>query len=257
MGRIAGKVAIVTGGASGLGEATCILFAQEGAKVVIADINEDAGRALQNKITEAGNTAVFIKLDVTKEEQWKKIFEETIKLYGKVNIVVNGAGISFTKDIEETTYEDWQLMMDVNATSVFMGTKYAIASMKDNGENCSIVNISSMEGQVAESIYFAYCAAKAAVCLLTKAAALTCGEKGYKIRVNSVHPGYIRTRMCEIDAEKSGLGEDYFKEALTKHPIGYLGKPIDIAYGNLYLASDESLFVTGSELNIDGGWTCQ
>lgn len=172
--------------------------------------------------------------------------------------MVNNAGVSLGKNIEETTLEDWNWLMGINATGVFLGTKYAIAAMKNNGENCSIINRSSVDGQVAEAGLFAYCASKGAVTLLTKSAALHCGEKGYKIRVNSVHPGYVHTALTEKEAADSGLTpEEYFAKVGKLHPIGYIGKPMDIAYADLYLASDESLFVTGSELTIDGGWTAQ
>lgn len=258
MGRLKGKVAIVTGGALGIGEATSQLFAQEGAKVIIADINEKAGRDLEQRIQKEGHDALFLPLDVAKEESWKNLMEKSIEHYGKVNILINNAGISLGKDIMDTSLEEWNRIMDVNATGVFLGMKYAIEYMKDNGENNSIVNRSSIDGQVGEHDLFAYCASKGAVTVATKAAALACGERGYKIRVNSVHPAYVHTALTEQEAADSGMEpEEYFKAVGAKHPIGYIGRPIDIAYADLYLASDESLFVTGSELNVDGGWTAQ
>lgn len=258
MNRLSGKVALVSGGALGIGAATVELFAREGAKVVILDLNAKAGEALEKKLRDDGLEVMFHALNVSNEEDWKAAFEKSIERYGKVNILVNNAGISLGKDIEETTLDDWNLIMGVNATGVFLGTKYAIAYMKDNGEPCSIINRSSIDGQVGESGLLAYCASKGAVTILTKASALACGEKGYKIRINSVHPGYVHTALTEKEAADAGMAPDaYFKKVGEQHPIGYIGNPIDIAYGDLYLASDESIFVTGSELTIDGGWTAR
>ncbi len=258
MARLDGKVALVAGGSVGIGEASATLFAAEGAKVAVGDVNIDAGNALVKRLCDEGHEAIFVKLDIAKEADWKAAFDAVLQKWGKVNICVNNAGISLGKDIEATTLEDWNLVMGINATGVFLGTKYAIEYMKNNGENCSIVNRSSIDGQIAESGLFAYCASKGAVTILTKSAALCCGEKRYKIRVNSVHPGYVHTALTEKEAADSGMTPDeYFAKVGAMHPIGYIGKPMDIAYADLYLASDESLFVTGSELTIDGGWTAQ
>jgi len=258
MGRLDGKVAMVTGGAMGIGEADCILFAREGAKVMIADVNAEAGKKLEAKIKAEGFEAAFVKLDVSKEEDWVAAMGTAIGKYGKLNILVNNAGVSLGKDIEETTLEDWNHLMGINSTGVFLGTKYAIKTMKANGEDNSIVNRSSIDGQIAEAGLFAYCASKGAVTIMTKSAALAVGEKKYKIRVNSVHPGYVHTALTEKEAADSGMTpEEYFAKVGAQHPIGYIGKPMDIAYADLYLASDESMFVHGSELVIDGGWTAQ
>jgi len=258
MGRLENKVAIVSGGALGIGEATSILFAREGAKVVIADVNEKAGLDLEKRIKAEGNEATFMRLDVSKEADWQQVMDATIAKYGKLNVLVNNAGVSLGKDIEATSLEDWNWLMGINATGVFLGTKYAIKYMKDNGENCSIVNRSSIDGQIAEPGLFAYCASKGCVTILTKSAALACGANKYKIRVNSVHPGYVHTALTEKEAADAGMTPaEYFKKVGDQHPIGYIGKPMDIAYGDLYLASDESMFSTGSELTIDGGWTAQ
>ncbi|MDO4720668.1 MAG: glucose 1-dehydrogenase [Peptostreptococcaceae bacterium] len=258
MARLADKVAVITGAAMGIGEADAMLFAKEGAKVVVADVNETAGKKVAENIKNAGGEAIFLKLDVTDEKNWKQVMAQTVEKYGKVNILVNNAGVSLGKTIEETTLEEWNWIMDINSTGVFLGTREAIAVMKDNGENCSIVNRSSIDGQVGEWDLAAYCASKGSVRLLTKVAALHCGHKKYKIRVNSVHPAYVHTALTEKEAADSGLSnEEYFANVGKLHPIGYIGRPIDIAYGDLYLASDESIFVTGSELTIDGGWTAQ
>jgi NAD(P)-dependent dehydrogenase (short-subunit alcohol dehydrogenase family) len=255
MGRLAGKVAIVTGGASGIGEAAVRLFAAEGAKVVIADRAKAPGEALAQEL---GVAARFFEIDVTDETGWMALIAFTVRTFGKLNVLVNNAGISYRADIEETDLEIWDRTIAVNQTSVFLGIKHGIRVMKDSKERCAIVNTSSIEGLVAESAFFAYCASKAAVTLMTKAAALTCGEKRYPIRVNSVHPGYIMSPMAHDDARQAGLTvEEYLRDFIAKHPIGNLGEPIDIAQGMLYLASDESRFVTGTQLTIDGGYTAQ
>ena len=258
MGRLENKVAIITGSAEGIGQATAKLFSKEGAKVVVADINEKKGQQVVKEIERSGGDAFFFLLDVTKEEQWKSLMDMTTQKYGKLNVIVNNAGISRAKDIENTTLKDWNEIMDVNATGVFLGTKYAIATMKDNGELCSIINRSSIDGQIAESGLFAYCASKGAVTILTKSAALCCGEKGYKIRVNSVHPGYVRTALTEEEARGYGLEpEEYFAKVGKQHPLGCIGEPDDIAFIDVYLASDESKWTTGAEFVVDGGWTAQ
>jgi 3(or 17)beta-hydroxysteroid dehydrogenase len=258
MGRLDNKVAIVTGSAEGIGKATAILFAKEGAKVVVADINETKGQEVVDEIKQAGGDAIFFLLDVTNEKKWQSLMKMTTDKYGKLNVVVNNAGISRAKDIEDTTLKDWNEIMSVNATGVFLGTKYAIEAMKDNGELCSIINRSSIDGQIAESGLFAYCASKGAVTILTKSAALSCGEKGYKIRVNSVHPGYIHTALTEEEARGYGLEpEEYFVKVGKQHPLGCIGEPNDIAYIDVYLASDESKWTTGAEFVVDGGWTAQ
>ena len=258
MGRLDNKVAIITGSAEGIGEATAKLFSKEGAKVVVADINEKRGKQVVNEIEGSGGDAFFFLLDVTNENQWKSLMDVTTQKYGKLNVIVNNAGISRAKDIENTTLKDWNEIMDVNATGVFLGTKYAIETMKDNGERCSIINRSSIDGQIAEPGLFAYCASKGAVTILTKSAALCCGEKGYNIRVNSVHPGYVHTALTEEEARGYGLEpEEYFVKVGKQHPLGCIGEPIDIAYIDVYLASDESKWTTGAEFVVDGGWTAQ
>ncbi|WP_054951433.1 glucose 1-dehydrogenase [Numidum massiliense] len=258
MGRLDGKVAMVTGGAVGIGRATVELFAKEGAKVVVADIKEEAGQALAREIKANGGEALFLQIDVTKEEDWKRAMQTVIDSYGKLHVLVNNAGISLAKDIEETTLEDWSNVMTVNATGVFLGTKFAIETMKQHGEPCSIINRSSIDGQIAEPGLFAYCASKGAVTILSKSAALACGKKKYNIRVNTVHPGYVHTDLTEEEARGYGLEpEEYLKKVGELHPIGRIGVPEDIAYMDLYLASDESKWTTGAEFVVDGGWTAQ
>jgi 3(or 17)beta-hydroxysteroid dehydrogenase len=256
VGRLSGKVAIVTGGTMGIGRGTATLFAQEGAKVVIGA--RRPGDAVVDEIRAAGGEATYVKLDVAREDDWKHIVDETIAAYGKLNVLVNNAGISLGHDVEETTLDEWNEMMAINATGVFLGMKYAIAAMKDLGEPCSIVNHSSIDGQVAEGGLFAYCASKGAVTIMTKSAALGVAAKGYRIRVNSVHPGYVHTPLTEKEAADFGLSpEEYFAKVGAQHPLGFIGEPIDIAYLDVYLASDESRWVTGAEFTADGGWTAQ
>ena len=202
--------------------------------------------------------AIFIKLDVTKESDWEELMDAVIRKYGKLNILVNNAGVSLGKTVEETSLDEWNWVMSINSTGVFLGTKYAIATMKGNGELCSIINRSSIDAMVGESDLAAYCASKGAVRVLTKSAALACAEAGYTIRINSVHPGYIHTALTEKEAKDSGLTpKQYFEKVGSMHPIGHIGEPIDIAYLDLYLASDESRWVTGSEFVIDGGYTAK
>jgi len=256
MGRLEGKVAMITGGASGIGKAHAELFAREGAKVVITTRRKVAeGTALAESIKKGGGEATFIKLDVTKESEWREVIDEVIRKYGKLNILVNNAGVSLGKTIEDTSLDEWNLIMGINSTGVFLGTKHAIEAMKNNGEPCSIINISSIDAMVGEAELPAYCASKGAVRSLTKAVALSCAQAGYNIRVNSVHPGYIHTELTEKEAQDSGLTpEQYFEKVGKMHPIGRIGEPIDIAYISLYLASDESSWVTGGEFVADGGY---
>jgi NAD(P)-dependent dehydrogenase (short-subunit alcohol dehydrogenase family) len=255
MDRVKGKVAIITGGASGIGKATASLLAKEGAKVVVADINEVNGKKVAEEIKHEGGKAIFVKHDVTSERDWSEVIEKTLAEFGKLDILVNNAGVIFAKKIEDTPLEQWRWLMSVNLDGVFLGTKYAIRAMKKSGGG-SIINLSSLAGLVGTiDDTSAYCASKGAVRLFTKAAALECSKAGhnYNIRVNSVHPGVVETPLSEPLLKDEALR----KSIEGRHPIGYLGKPIDIAYAILYLASDESKFATGSELVVDGGWTAQ
>ena len=258
MNRLEGKVAMITGGALGIGRADCLLFAREGARVAVTDINEAEGKRVVEEIRGSGGEAIFIRLDVTREEDWIAAFQAITDKYGKINIMVQNAGISLGKNIEDTTLAEWELMMKVNATGVFLGDKYAIKAMKDNGEPCSIVNRSSIDGQVAEAGLATYCASKGSVTVLTKAAALHCGEKGYKIRVNSVHPAYVHTGLTEKEAADSGLtNEQYFAKVGKLHPIGYIGRPVTSLTPTFTWLRTNPFLWSGSELTIDGGWTAQ
>lgn len=257
MGRVEGKVAVVTGGRRGLGEASAVLLAREGAKVAITDRKEEGADRVLRAIASAGGQAVFIQQDVAKEEDWKRTIEEVLKRLGKLDILVNNAGVGAGKNIEELTLDDWRWVMSVNLDGVFLGTKFAIETMKSSGGG-SIINMSSIEGMVGDRRLPAYDASKGGVRILTKSAALHCAKARYNIRVNSLHPGFIDTPMVTGFVKAQGSDASTARKELEMlHPIGHLGEPDDVAYAVLYLASDESKFVTGSELVVDGGFTAQ
>jgi cyclopentanol dehydrogenase len=249
--RLEGKVAIISGGARGMGAVEARLFAKEGAKVVIADILEDEGRKLAADIEAAGGKALFVRLDVTRESDWQDAVATAVRRFGKLDVLVNNAGISGRGKVEDTTVEDWDKVMEVNAKGVFLGTKAAIPAMRQAGGG-SIINISSQLGLVGtEHSSPQYQASKGAVRLLTKATAIQYAKAG--IRVNSVHPGPIVTPMTET----ARADPERYQMMLSRIPMGRYGQPEEVAYGVLYLASDESAYMTGSELVIDGGWTAQ
>ena len=248
--RMLGKVALVSGGAGGIGAATARLLAQEGASVVIGDLLEDGGRQTEAQITESGGQATFLYLDVTKEPDWANAVNVAVGSYGKLDILVNNAGISGRTTVEETTEDLWDRVMAVNAKGVFLGTKLAIPAMRKAGGG-SIINISSIYGIVGSETSAAYHSSKGAVRLLTKATAIQYAKEG--IRVNSVHPGFVDSPMTRQFHQIAGVQQ----ERIDRTPLGRMGIPEDIANGILYLASDESSFVTGSELVIDGGMTAR
>jgi len=257
MNRVQDKVAIITGGALGIGKACAIRLAEEGAKVVVTDIKEEEGRKVVEEIKSAGGDAIFIRHDVASEDDWQQVISTTLHTYGKLDVLVNNAGVGKTTNVEEATLEDWRFLMGINLDGVFLGTKCGIEAMKQSGKGGSIVNMSSILGIVGEATAASYNASKGGVRIFTKSAALHCARSGYNIRVNSVHPGYIVTPMVETVMEASGDAAAMQKALEGLHPMGHLGEPDDIAYGVLYLASDESKFVTGTELVIDGGYTAQ
>ena len=252
MNRVKGKVAIITGGAGGIGRAASLLLAEEGANVVVTDTDEIKGNEVAAKIRGVGGEAIFIKHDVTKELDWDEVMKKTLAKFHKLDILVNNAGIFLVKKIEDTSLDEWRRVMNVNSDGVFLGTKRAMQEMKKTGGG-AIINISSINGMVGVLNTSAYSVSKGAVRIFTKAAAFECSKAGYdyNIRVNSIHPGIIETPMVA----------DKFKDETIKksreawHLMGHFGKPEDIANGILYLASDESRFVTGAELVIDGGLT--
>ncbi|HEV8675461.1 MAG TPA: glucose 1-dehydrogenase [Methylomirabilota bacterium] len=249
--RLAGKVALISGGARGMGAVEARLFAREGARVVIGDILDAEGRAVEKDIRAAGGEACFVGLDVTRESDWQEAVDTAVGHFGKLDVLVNNAGVGGSGRVEETTVEAWDRVMDVNAKGVFLGTKAAIAPMRRAGGG-SIVNISSQLGLVGmDSSSPQYQASKGAVRLLTKLTALQYAKD--RIRANSVHPGPIVTAMTEW--RRSDPAQ--YELMVSRIPLGRYGQPEEVAYGVLYLASDESSFVTGSELVIDGGWTAQ
>ena len=249
--RLDGKVALITGGARGIGEAAARLFASEGAQVAICDLREELGRRVEAQINESGGTALFVRLEVVDESQWRDAVSAVADRFGKLDILVNNAGISDNSLVEDTAVEDWDRVMAVNAKGVFLGTKAAIPEMRRAGGG-SKINTSSQLGLVGvDNSSPQYQASKGAVRLLTKATAIQYAAEG--IRANSVHPGPIVTPMNE---ERPGAVERA-ELGVTRVPLGRRGQPEEVAYGMLYLASDESSFVTGSELVIDGGWTAQ
>lgn len=256
MSRVEGKVAIVTGAAKGLGEATSRLLFENGAKVVMTDVDTEAGEAAAQAIDSSGDHVIFMKQDVTDESLWKEVIEKATSTFGQLDILVNNAGIGAPASIEDETLEGWRRTIDVNLESVFLGTKYAVEAMKESGGG-SIINLSSIMGLVGDASLTAYNASKGGVRLFTKSVALHCAKEGNGVRVNSVHPGYIWTPMVENVTSLGGDSDAATQALVDLHPIGRLGEPMDIAYGILYLASDEAKFVTGSELVIDGGYTAQ
>ncbi|MBL5980653.1 cyclopentanol dehydrogenase [Petrotoga sp. 8T1HF07.NaAc.6.1] len=245
--RLEGKVAIITGSARGMGRAEAELFAKEGAKVVVADVLEDQAKEVADKINKDGHEAIAVKLDVTKADEWKKVVDQATEKWGKVDVLVNNAGIATMNGIEDATEEEWDRVINTNAKSQFLGIKYVLPAMKKATKG-SIINISSIAGIIAFPNMPVYSASKGATRLLTKTVAVELAK--YNIRVNSIHPGIIRTAMAKdiLDDEQSA------KQVLSAVPLGRPAEPEEVAYGALFLASDESSYMTGSELVIDGGY---
>jgi NAD(P)-dependent dehydrogenase (short-subunit alcohol dehydrogenase family) len=246
--RLQGKVAIVTGAAHGMGEAEARLFAKEGAKVVVADVLGKEAEAVAADIRASGGNAIAATIDVTSEPEWVALIAKTLASYGRIDILVNNAGISGSSVGDPDGLEGWQRVIAVNQTSVFLGTKLAAEQMAKTGGG-SIVNISSIMGFIGgPSGHPAYSASKGAVRIYTKSAAVRYGPLG--VRVNSVHPGYMPPMLNATNANERG-------EKIAATPLRRLGEPIEVAYGVLFLASDEASFVTGTELVIDGGYIAQ
>ena len=248
--RLEGKVAFISGGSRGQGAAEAKLFAKEGASVVMGDILEDEGRKLEAEINESGGRALFVKLDVTSESDWQEAVGQTVRTFGKLDVLVNNAAIYSRVRLEDTSVEEWDRIMAVNAKGVFLGIKHSIPEMRRAGGG-SIINISSTAGLVGSPRGSAYTASKGGVRLLTKSTAVQCAADG--IRANSIHPGPIDTDMI---AENIGTPEG-LAQSVARVPLGRVGSVDDVAYGALFLASDESSYMTGSELVIDGGVTAQ
>lgn len=255
MARVQGKVAMVTGGAGGLGAAQCRLLAREGARVAVADIDPEAAEAVAAGIREAGGEAMTVTLDVTDEGGWDQAVAAVTGEMGRLDVLVNNAGIAILGSAEDMSLDDWRKTMAVNLDGVFLGTRAAIRAMKGHGG--SIVNISSIKGMIADPMTVAYDASKAGVRNLTKSAALHCAQEGYGIRVNSVHPTYVMTDLVRNAAASLDDPDAFLEEVLAKHPMGELCEPEDVAYAVLYLASEESRRVTGTEMVVDGGYLAQ
>ena len=250
MGRLQDKIALITGGASGIGRAAAHLFAEEGATVVIADRDEAAARAA---VAAIGGRASFQRLDVTAEDRWIAVTDALVRDRGRLDILINSAGVSLIKDIETTTLDEWRVLMAVNLDGTFLGCKHAVRVMKERGG--SIVNMSSVAGLIGSGFLAAYCASKGGVRLLTKAVALHCARKGYNIRCNSVHPSFADTPMLEGMVAAARNPDKLAASFTAAAPLGRLAQPIEVARTILFLASDESVFTTGAELVVDGGLT--
>ena len=248
--RLEGKVAMITGGAHGMGAEECRLFAREGAKVVIADVREDDGRRVEAEITEAGGEAMFVLLNVSDEANWESAVRDTVARFGKLDVLVNNAGVTGSGEPNYASSETWDRLMDINAKGQFLGINTAIPEMLKVGGG-SIVNISSISGMVGqEYTHPAYNASKGAVRLLTKATAVQHAKSN--IRINSVHPGVLPP-MLNSSERRAQFQDDMVKAV----PMGREGLPIEVAYAVLFLASDEASYITGTELMVDGGFMAQ
>lgn len=246
--NLTGKVAIVTGGASGIGLATAKAFLEKGAKVVVADFNEEGGQAAADQLAGDGQEAVFVKVNAAEEESVENLVAEAVRKFGRLDIMVNNAGIGALTETHELSYEDYQKVIAVNQDGVFFGSKHAVRHMMEKGGGV-IINTSSILGSVGEGGAFAYNASKGAVNLMTKSLALQYANKG--IRVNAVAPGYVESGMVNRDA----LGPEFYDALVAKHPIGRLGQPEEIAHAIVFLCENE--FMTGTTILVDGGYTAQ
>ncbi len=249
-GRLAGKTALITGAASGIGRATAALFHAEGAKVAASDRNEAGLAGLE------GVADLALPQDVTDEARWRQVVDAVMAAFGRLDILVNSAGIALKGNIETATLADFRRTEAVNVEGVFLGCREAIRVMRGNGGG-SIVNLSSVAGIIGDAQSAAYCASKGAVRLLTKSAALYCGRAGYNIRLNSVHPSFADTPMVQELIASSKNPERVREGLMRAAPLGRMGRPEEVANAILYLASDESSFTTGIELMVDGGLTAQ
>ena len=260
MGRVSGKVALVSGAASGIGAACARLLAAEGATVMLVDLNDDLGASVLAEIRAAGGTAEYARLDVTNEPSWVALMATLKARFGGLNIAINCAGTSVTELTfpTDTTLDEWHRVNRINLDGTFLATKHELTLMRDTSPVCgSIVNISSVLGIVAQPGIAAYNASKGGVRLYSKSVALSCAKARLNVRVNTIHPGFIRTAMLEASIKRYGDPEEGRQFYDNLQPIGRLGEPEDIALGALYLASDDAAFVTGAELVIDGGYTAQ
>ena len=250
--RLRNRVALITGGTSGIGEATAVLFAKEGAKVAVTGRNESRGHAVTVRILEAGGSAIFIRTDVRRAEECHRAVEETITSFGKLDILFNNAGIFYAHDALACTEEEWDLQIDINLKGTFLMSKYALPGMIAQGSGV-IINNSSGWGIVGGDKAVAYCASKGGVVLLTKAMAIDHGRQG--IRVNCICPGDVETPMLPEDARFRGMKWEQYLAGCSNRPLGRIGTADEIAKAALFLASDESSFMTGASLVVDGGGT--
>jgi NAD(P)-dependent dehydrogenase (short-subunit alcohol dehydrogenase family) len=253
-GRLEGKIALVTGAASipGLGSATAIRFAEEGATVILTDLDGDGAEAVAATIRDKGGEATALAHDVVKPAEWDRVFKQIESQHGRLDVLVNNAGIAILRMIEAFTDAEWLKQNDVNLNSVFYGTQRAVALMRKIGEGGSIINLSSVAGLIGVEGCAAYAAAKGGVRLFTKAVALECARD--KIRINSVHPGMIMTNMQKVALTDN---PEIYEQLSASIPMGAFGEPEDVANMNLFLASDESGYITGSEFVVDGGLITQ
>ena len=253
MGRLEGKTALVTGAASGIGLQTSIRLAEEGARVMMTDINLEKVRQQAEKLDA---NATFLKLDITEEEEWISVLDETVKRFDRLDILVNSAGMVLIADVEQITLEDWRKVHAVNLDGTFLGCKHGVRVMKEFGAG-SIINLSSVSGMIGGFNLAAYNSSKGAVRMHTKSVALHCARAGYGIRCNSIHPTFIETPMLESMIRDSPDPEKARQTLVRQVPLRRIGKPEDVANMIVYLASDESTFVTGTEMVIDGGVIAQ
>lgn len=253
MARLDGKIALITGAAGGIGRATAALFRQEGARVVASDIDTQALGRVQ--------ADMHLRHDVTLEADWRQAMTELHRGLGPLDVLVNNAGVALTKGLEETSFEDWRRVISVNLDSVFLGVRQAIGAMKERpperpGE-AVIVNVSSIAGVIGAPMLAAYSAAKGGVRLFTKSAALYCADRGYRIRINSIHPGFTETAMLDGIAESLGDSDAMKAKLAGRQPLRRLAEPDEIARAILFLASEDSSYMTGAELHVDGGYSAQ
>lgn len=267
MNRLDGKIALLSGAARGIGAETARVMVEAGAQVAIGDVMDERGRETVRALEAAGGQALYVHLDVTRADDWAAAIATVIARFGGLDILVNNAGVFIAKGIEESTAADWERLCGVNITGVFLGTKAALPALRERGatspQGSAIVNLSSIAGLVGSALAPLYSLTKGGITTFTKSTALECARKGYRIRVNSIHPGIIDDEMGSqaIAARAQMKGESDNQAARAQagaaHPIGRLGTVTDIANGIVFLASDDAGFMTGAALAVDGGWTAQ